>query len=229
MPTPLSTFTVTNEQELRDAIFTISNDFADNGAVDGSSSGGAYAPPYTISIEPASGDTITLSQSLPMIRGDGINTITIEGNNHTIDADNAGRVFFVESGNVAINDVTIANALAQGGHGGSADSDGFGGGGGGGLGAGAAVFVNDGAVVTLTDVAVMDASAVGGAGGDGANGTSGRTGGGGGGGLGGDGGAGGAGGGGGHAVSRMIEALAAAGVTTGAEQAGGRSVAVLRG
>ena len=34
---------------------------------------------------------------------------------------------------------------------------------------------------------------------------------------------------GGHAVDKMLEALAAVGVTAGEEQAGGRSVAVLRG
>ncbi len=54
-----------------------------------------------------------------MIRGDDSHTITIEGNGNTIDADNAGRVFFVESGTVAINDLTIANAMAQGGKGGN--------------------------------------------------------------------------------------------------------------
>ena len=53
-----------------------------------------------------------------MIRGDGSHTITIDGNGNTIDGGQPYRVFFVASGTVAINDVTIANAMAQGGDGG---------------------------------------------------------------------------------------------------------------
>ncbi|MEP4472637.1 MAG: hypothetical protein ABJ060_20135, partial [Bauldia litoralis] len=180
------TFTVADEAELRAAIFEVSNDYAIDGSV---------ADDYVIEIA----GPITLTQSLPMIRGDGIHTITFEGNGNTIDADNAGRVFFAESGLVTIADVTIANAMAQGGNGGDASSDGDGGGGGGGLGAGAAMFVNDGAVVTLSGVDIADAAA---AGGDGGSGGPGRPpgylgAGAGGGGLGGDGGNAGAGGGGG--------------------------------
>lgn len=160
---------VANETQLRDAIFTISNDFAVDGVV---------ADDYVVNITA----DIDLTQSLPMIRGDGVHSITFNGGGFTIDAQEMGRVFFVESGKVAINDVTIANALAEGGNGGS----GGGGGGGGGLGAGAAVFVNSGAVVTLSDVAVASAASVGGSGGSAAT----DTGGGGGGGLGGNGGGG---------------------------------------
>ena len=99
-----------------------------------------------------------------MIRGDNQHTtITINGNGHTIDAASTGRVFFVESGHVSIDNVTIDNAVAHGGNGGNTDE--AHGGGGGGLGAGAAVFVNDGAVVTLSGVAIGDAAATGGAGG----------------------------------------------------------------
>ena len=58
-------------------------------------------------------------------------SITINGNGSP-STDDAGRVFFVESGTVAINNVIIANALAQGGDGGDANND-CGGGGGGGL------------------------------------------------------------------------------------------------
>ena len=54
-----------------------------------------------------------------MIRGEttdpGSPQITINGNGFTIDAQDNGRVFFVESGTVAINYLTIANALAKGG------------------------------------------------------------------------------------------------------------------
>ena len=79
----MPTINVANEAELRDAIFTASNDFAN---------GGAYAGPYTINIVNPPGGVITLTQSLPMIRGpvpgDGSTAITINGNGHTIDADN---------------------------------------------------------------------------------------------------------------------------------------------
>src|SRR6478736_1253910 len=79
--------------------------------------------PYTINIT----GNIDLTQSLPMIRG-------------------------LVPGGSAVQ-ITIANALAEGGDGGAANNTG-GGGGGGGLGAGAAVFVNGGAAVTLTAVTV---------------------------------------------------------------------------
>ena len=147
--------TVATEGELRDAIFQVSNDFA-NGLDNG---------PYTINIV---AEFLTLTQSLPMIRGtvpaDGSAQITINGNGF-IDANFSARVFFVESGAVAINNVIVLNARAVGGAGGDGASSG--GAGGGGLGAGAAVFVNDGAVVTLSGVQFDGASAQGGAGGDG--------------------------------------------------------------
>jgi fibronectin-binding autotransporter adhesin len=139
--------------------------------------------------------TITLSQSLPMITA----SVTVIGNNATLDAQGNGRAFFVQAGTVAISNLTIDNAAAVGGAGGT--GNGGGGGGGGGLGAGAAVFVNSGANVSLTNVTVGNASATGGTGGDGGGG-SGDGGAGGGGGLGGGGGnttTQGAGGGGGYA------------------------------
>jgi autotransporter-associated beta strand protein len=122
------------------------------------------------------------------------NSVTIEGNGHTIDAGGTTRIFVVgvdlatmndsrwagsiiaERPQVAINDLTLANGLAQGGNGV--------GGAGGGLGAGGALFVNPSADVTLTDVSFSGNRAVGGNGGGG-----GGIFGGGGGGLGGDGGA----------------------------------------
>ena len=142
---------VSTDAQLRAAILEASDDFVQNGVARGG--------PYTIDI---TGD-FTLAKSLPMIRGDAINAITISGNGHKIDASGLGRVFFVESGKVAINDLTIAHAIAQGGAGGQGAVGG--GGAGGGLGAGAALFVNTGATVTVTGVHVLDAAAVGGAGG----------------------------------------------------------------
>jgi outer membrane autotransporter protein len=158
----LAVVDVATESELRDAIFA-------------ANAGGDTAINLTADI--------TLTRSLPMISAD----LTITGNGHTIDANDAGRVFFVESGTVHVADVRIENARAQGGNGGAAESNG-GTGGGGGLGAGAAVFVNQGAHVTLTRVTVGDAAAAGGAGGEGAFTGQAGDGGGGGGGLGGDGG-----------------------------------------
>ena len=78
----------------------------------------------TNTITIAAGTTVTLSQSLPMIT----TSVTVVGNNTVLDA-NAGRAFFVQAGTVAISNLTINNAVAQGGAGGSAT----GGGGGGGL------------------------------------------------------------------------------------------------
>ena len=68
----------------------------------------------TNTITIAAGTTVTLSQSLPMIT----TSVTVTGNNNTLDANNAGRAFFVQSGTVAISNLTINNAVAQGGVGG---------------------------------------------------------------------------------------------------------------
>ena len=167
------TIDVSNETDLRNKIFQLSDDFATHGVA---------ADNYVVNIDA----NITLTQSLPMIRGDGVHTITINGLGHTIDANGTGRVFFVESGKVTIDNIRVDNALAQGGNGGGSNAE-FGSGGGGGLGAGAALFVNSGATVTLTAVQFSDAAARGGDGGIETN-TIGGAGGGGGGGLGGDGG-----------------------------------------
>ena len=123
-----------------------------------------------------------------------LNSVTINGNGHTIDAGGATRIFMVgvdnatlhdpkyagsiiaERPQVTISDVTLANGLTEGGRGFS-DA-------GGGMGAGGALFVNSSADVTLVGVTFVDNQAVGGHGGDGADG----GGVGGGGGLGGDGG-----------------------------------------
>jgi len=101
-------------------------------------------------------------------------TLTIQGEDDAIiDGGGAQRGLFVYSGQVAISDLTIENAVAQGGNGGAtfgANPILFGGGGGGGLGGG--LFVaNDSANgaapgdVTLTNVSFTNDSAVGGEGG----------------------------------------------------------------
>src|SRR5579884_2211569 len=127
---------------------------------------------YTINV--TSG--FTLTGVLPPINTS--SSVTINGGGFTIDGGNAQRVFFVQAGTVAISNLTISNAVAQGGAGGT-------GGGGGGMGAGAAIFVNTGANVAVSNVNFSNNQAVGGAGGS----TPGFSVGGGGGGLGGNGGA----------------------------------------
>ena len=134
----------------------------------------------TITINGAVG-TITLTQSLPMITA----SVAVTGNNTILDANNTGRAIFVQAGTVSVSNLTINNAVANGGNGGSALT----GSGGGGLGAGAAVFVNTGASASLTNVSVGNASARGGAGGSSAASVAGSSGAGGG--LGGSGGSGG--------------------------------------
>ena len=134
-----------------------------------------------------------MSSSLPALNN-GSGSIVVDGsgaNNLTISGNNTRRVFFVYAGNVTISNLNVANGLAKGGNGGADPLNG----GGGGLGAGGALFVNQGANVTVQDVTFNGNSAVGGAGGTLSGG--GVAGGAGGGGLGGNGGSQGGGGGGG--------------------------------
>ena len=139
--TPAWGITVANEDDLRTAIFNLNS-----GDV------------ITL------GGTITLTQSLPMITAD----VTVDGAGYLIDANNVGRVFFVQAGTATIRNVRIFNALAQGGHGGAGSSlsaSSLGAGGGGGLGAGAALFVNTGATALVDGLQVVNAAALGGDGG----------------------------------------------------------------
>jgi CSLREA domain-containing protein len=133
------------------------------------------------------------------IQGPGSDLLIVSGNN-------SSRIFFAKSGMIVINDLTLANGLAQGGNGAQ--------GGGGGMGAGGALLMHEGKVgfldVQINNVIFENNQAIGGAGnnsnygpgggggmgGMGGNGSSG-TGGGGGGGFLGDGGSGRNGGGGG--------------------------------
>lgn len=164
----------------------------------------AGAGPHTITVDNAV-NAINITQNLPIID----TSVTVEGNTTTITGNN-NRLFFVNSGNVALNNMDITGGRAQGGAGANGS-----GGGGGGLGAGGGLFINSGANVTIQGVTFDGNSSVGGnggsvnalfgggggggiagTGGDGGNGI-GVGGGGGGGGVSGTGGAGGTGGGGG--------------------------------
>jgi len=143
-----------------------------------------------INADPTADHRIILSQDIALAGQPGpimltSGSLTVVGNSHEINGDGRYRAFFVESGEVALENLSIANGRAQGGAGGD--------GAGGGLGAGGAVFVDQGGSLRLKNVNFAGNAAAGGTGGASGSG-------GGGGGLGGSGGsasAGGAGGGGG--------------------------------
>jgi autotransporter-associated beta strand protein len=99
---------------------------------------------------------ITLSANLPQVQ----RNVTINGGNFTLSGNNQFRGLFVQSGTVAINDLTIANAKAQGGNGGNGGQ--LGGGGGGGAGLGGALYVASGANVTVSNVSLQNDVAQGG-------------------------------------------------------------------
>jgi hypothetical protein len=112
----------------------------------------------TITIQSELG-TITLTADLPAVQAG----ITIEGNNNTLDGAGTYRGFLVADFNggstltpvtVAIQDLTIENAVATGGTG----PDGAGGG----AGLGGAIFVADLATVTLSNVSLVNEGATGG-------------------------------------------------------------------
>ena len=132
----------------------------------------------------ANGDTITftanitLSSNLPAVT----KNVTFNGGNFTLSGNNQHRGLFVQSGTVAINDLNITHAVAQGGKGGdgaSMEAGEPGPGGGGGAGLGGALFVGAGAHVAVSNVKLQNNSARGGSGGN-ANGSFGAGGGGGG-------------------------------------------------
>jgi uncharacterized protein YhjY with autotransporter beta-barrel domain len=81
-------------------------------------------------------------------------TITINGGGHTISG--TSEIFFVQSGNVSLSDLTLSGN-AVGGNGGSANSSG-----GGALGAGGAIFIGSTATVSASSVQFLNNSATGG-------------------------------------------------------------------
>ncbi|WP_160311513.1 autotransporter outer membrane beta-barrel domain-containing protein [Rhodopirellula islandica] len=105
------------------------------------------------------GDTIRLTAGITLTGN--LNNLdknlTIDGNGQTLSGASQYRPFFVESGTVVIENLTVENGKGQGGNGG----DGYYGGGGG-LGAGGAVFVDENANVTLRDVSFQGNNATGG-------------------------------------------------------------------
>ncbi len=93
---------------------------------------------------------IDLEGLLPLIEED--KTLTINGNNFSIDGNN-NQLFFVRSGEVTFSNLTFTNGLAQGSQGG-----------GGGAGMGGALFIYDG-TVSVKDSSFINNRAIGGDGG----------------------------------------------------------------
>jgi autotransporter-associated beta strand protein len=148
------TFTVSDESDLDTAIASIN-------------AGGSQAASntqYTIAI--AQNSTIDLTSALQAIDLMSGSSLTIEGDNATIDGQNAYRGIFDVSGAVTLENLTIANVVATGGAGGSGITTGFpAAGGGGGAGLGGGLFIASGASVTLDNVAFSKNAAIGGSGG----------------------------------------------------------------
>ena len=71
---------------------------------------------YTLNI--TQNITLTGATTLPAIESAG--TVTINGGGHTLDGGGVQRGLFVYTGTVAVNNLTIQNAVAQGGNGGPA-------------------------------------------------------------------------------------------------------------
>jgi outer membrane autotransporter protein len=110
--------------------------------------------------------TINLTSSVTLTTGDlpalqGTGT-TVNGNGNTLNGGNIFRGLFVYSGTTRVENLTIENAVAQGGNSGNRA--------GGGAGLGGALFVNSGATVTVSNVALQGNRAAGGSSGGGASG-----------------------------------------------------------
>jgi hypothetical protein len=104
--------------------------------------------------------TISLTAPLEAIDLAAGVTLDIVGQGNTLDGGGTQRGLFVYAGVVDVSDLTIADAAAAGGAGGTGLS-----GGGGGAGLGGGLFVASGGDVTLTNVSFSNDSATGGAGG----------------------------------------------------------------
>jgi autotransporter-associated beta strand protein len=110
------------------------------------------------------GDTIQFTDHITLNANSDLNAIqrniTIDGGNFDLRA-NGNRGFLVYSGSVAIQNIVVRGAVAQGGTGGG----GSGAGGGGGAGLGGGLFVNAGATVTASGFYAIQNQAIGGQGG----------------------------------------------------------------
>ncbi len=152
-----SLYSVTTEAQLNAALALIT------------AQGSIFPAGTNFTIQIAASDLLLTSalQAVNVMAGE---TLVIDGMGHTLDGGGTQQGLFVYSGNVTVENLTIANALAQGGAGGAFVAGGAGGGGGAGLGGGLFVAgtANGGAapaVVTLDHVSFSNDSAVGGQGG----------------------------------------------------------------
>ena len=88
---------------------------------------------------------ITLTADLPVVQ----NSITIAGGNNALSGANTFRGLLIFSGTVSVADLSITNTRANGGAGGGGQASG-----GGGAGLGGALFVANGASVTVSNVSL---------------------------------------------------------------------------
>ena len=139
-------FLVANEAQLN----------ADLAAI--SSGGGDAATNATYVIDLTQG--FTLSSNITPVELESGSSLTINGGGFTLNGGGTFRGFFAYSGTLSLNNMTIANMLAQGGAGGAGFE-----GGGGGAGLGGGLFVNAGADVVVNSVSFSGNAAIGGAGG----------------------------------------------------------------
>ncbi len=119
---------------------------------------GAVPTNYTITLAP-SATPLTETAQIDAINLGARSSLTIDGNGDTLDGAEKYNGLFVYAGNVSIENLSIANAIAVGGNGASR------GGGGAGLGGGLFVGANvagDAGAVTLTNVVFNGNSATGG-------------------------------------------------------------------
>ncbi|MGA9869193.1 MAG: hypothetical protein WBQ75_22395, partial [Acetobacteraceae bacterium] len=143
--------TVTDETELNQAI----------AAIDGITAAGTYTIDIAGTITEGTDTGAGLPPDLYAINlQPGVSLVIDGGGTGTLDGANAYRGFFVYAGDVTIENLTIANAVAIGGAGD--------GGAGGGAGLGGGLFVTgrssgNGGVVTLDNVAFADDGVAGGA------------------------------------------------------------------
>ncbi len=133
------TWTIASAEDLAKAI----------AAIDVSGASAQAGTHYTFNIV----GNLQLTDQLPAFNLPQGASLTIEGNDHTLDA-NGQPGLFVYAGNVAIDDLSVINAVTQGGQGA------FGGGGGAGLGGG--LFIASAGAVTLSDVSFANDKAAGG-------------------------------------------------------------------
>ncbi|MDR7221546.1 autotransporter domain-containing protein [Aminobacter aminovorans] len=156
-PALAATFNVTNETELAAAISTANSNGDASNTINVSANITLTKPLPPLGLRNAAGMPLATSP------------LTINGNGNTVSGGGTQRIFFANSGEIAINDVTLADGRAKGGDGGAG---GWGESGGGGLGAGGALFVRGAdaglgtaPMVTISGVVFTGNAAVGGNGG----------------------------------------------------------------